>query len=394
MALIYLDNQSTTRCDPRVLQAMLPWFSEHYGNAAARSHALGMRARGAIERARAQIARWVGASPKEVILTSGATEANNLAVLGVARAALRTTTAGRPPPHVVTVATEHPAVLDPVEALRREGVDVTVLGVDADGLVDPDDVQRALRPTTVLVSVMRVNNEIGVVQPLHAIVERCRAQGVAVHTDAAQASLVPVDMSALDVDLVSVSAHKIYGPKGVGALVVRRRRPRIALEPLLHGGGHERGLRSGTLPVPLVVGLGEAAQLLTEAQEREAASVVLLRDQLLAGLREQVGGIRVNGSLQHRAPNNLNVSFDGVEAAALLVALRDIVCLSTGSACSSESQRPSHVLDALGMPGDRIGRSVRFGLGRFTTEHDITTTLDAIAQKVGQLRSMASLYET
>ncbi len=377
--MIYLDNHATTRCDPAVLDAMWPWFAERYGNAASRSHRLGVEARAAVEGARGQLAGWLGASPKEIVFTSGATESDNLAILGAVRASER----GR---HVVTLATEHKAVLDP--AAR---VDATMLGVGSDGLVDPADVVAALRPDTVLVSVMLVNNEIGVIQPVAEIAAACRERGVLVHCDAAQAGFVPVDVGALGVDLLSISGHKIHGPKGIGALYVRRGRPRVRLEPLLYGGGHERGLRSGTLPVPLIVGLGEAAARLDPAGEGER--VRALRDALLDGLRANIDGLVVNGSLAQRTPNNLNVSIPGVEAEALLMGLRDSVALSTGSACSSETLEPSHVLRALGLDRDLAHASVRFGLSRFTTMDEIARAVALVSAKVAELRAMGDLYE-
>ncbi len=386
---IYLDNHATTRCDPEVLDAMWPWFAEDYGNAASRSHALGLTARRATEAARASVARWLGASPKGFVFTSGATEANNLAILGLVRGL------GQRRRHVITVATEHKAVLDPVAALADEGVEVSVLPVGADGRLDPEAVRRALRPHTALVSVMRVNNEIGTIQPLAQIAEICRSHGIPIHTDAAQSAYVPTDLGALGVDLISVSGHKIYGPKGIGALVMRRGHPRLRLQPLLHGGGHERGLRSGTLPVPLIVGLGVAADRLVASAAEEGARLGGLRDRLLQGLREGLDGVTVHGSTGDRSPNNLSVSFDGVEAEALLVRLRAEIALSTGSACSSESMQPSHVLRALHGEAARplLAGSVRFGLGRFTTADEIEHAIGALIEAVASLRAMASLYE-
>ncbi len=387
---VYLDNHATTRCDPAALEAMWPWFSEDYGNAASRSHALGLRARSATEAARASIASWLGASPKGVIFTSGATEANNLAILGLARAA-----AGRPR-HVITVATEHKAVLEPVEALAREGVEVTVLPVAPDGRIEPGDVVAALRPHTLLVSIMRVNNEIGTIQPLAEVAEACRARGVRIHTDAAQSAYVPTELGALGVDLISVSSHKIYGPKGIGALVMARGRPRMQLEPLLHGGGHERGLRPGTLPVPLIVGFGVAARLLEQGLGTEPTRIAGLRDRLLEGLTTRLDGITIHGTQAARSPNNLNLSFEGVEAEALLMSLRADVALSTSSACSSESLQPSHVLRALYPDASQraaLSGSIRFGIGRFNTEAEIEHVIDAVSTRVTELRAMASLYE-
>jgi cysteine desulfurase len=384
---VYLDNHSTTRCDPRVVEAMLPFFTEIYGNAASRSHRFGTDARAATERARGQLGRWLNASPKEIVFTSGATEADNLALLGAARA--RREEGKR---HVVTVATEHPAVLDTCKALEHEGVQVTLLPVDSQGLVDPDTFVRALRPDTAVASVMLVNNEIGVRQPLAALGAACRERGIWMHCDAAQAAYVPVDMEKLPIDLLSLSAHKIYGPKGIGALVVRRRPHRIRLEALMHGGGHERGLRSGTLAVPLIVGFGVAAELCATDPEGPAR-VAELRDQLLSGLQAELDGLTVLGHPTERAPNNLNLAFQGVEAAALLVAVRDEVALSTGSACSSETLSPSHVLLALGVEPELAHRAVRFGLGRFTTSEEIARATAALVEAVRKLRAMQSLYE-
>ena len=386
MSLIYLDNHATTRCDPAVLEAMWPWFAERYGNAASRSHRLGIEARRAVEGARGQVAAWLGVSPKEVVFTSGATEANNLALLGVIRAS-------GAPCHAITLATEHSAVLDPLRHLARaEGLELTVLPVDGQGLVDPGEVVAAMRPHTRLVSVMRVNNEIGTIQPLAPIGAACRERGVLLHTDAAQASCVPMDRDVLNVDLISVSGHKIYGPAGIGALVVRRTRPRIALQPLQFGGGHERGLRSGTLPVPLVVGLGAAAERIRLA-EGEAERIGGLRDRLLAGILAGVSGVTVNGTTELRSPNNLNLTIDGIEASALLVGLRDQLCLSTGSACASEALAPSHVLAALGISPEAAGASIRFGLGRSTTTDQIDAAVAALVDKITEIRTLASLYE-
>jgi cysteine desulfurase len=386
-APIYLDHQATTPCDPAVVAAMQPWWAEQFGNAASRSHRAGLVARQATETARRQVAQLLGASPKEIVFTSGATEANNLAILGTVRAS------DRKVPHVITVATEHQAVLDPCEALVRRGeAEVTVLPVDGQGLVDPDALRAALRPHTVLVSVMAVNNEIGVEQPLAELGAICEEAGVRLHTDAAQAAYTPLDPAAIGAQLVSLSAHKLYGPKGVGALYVRRGRPKTTLEPLLYGGGHERGLRSGTLPVPLLVGFGEAAAQLLAHRDEERARLAGLQQRLWIGLSEGLTGVHLHGHPTQRAPHNLNVRFDGVEAEALLLALRDTVALSTGSACSSEVLKPSHVLEALGLPAEELSASLRFGLGRPTTEAQIDTVVAAVVAKVTELRAMASLY--
>ncbi|MEO0600714.1 MAG: cysteine desulfurase family protein [Myxococcota bacterium] len=378
---IYLDHHATTPCDPRVADVMWPFFTSEFGNAGSRSHTWGLRARHAVEHARSQVATWLSVSPKEVVFTSGATESDNLAILGVLRAA-----AG--PRHLVTLVTEHNAVLDPVAELAKEGVEVTVLPVGSDGLVDPDDVIAALKPHTKLVSIMRVNNETGVMQPLAEIGAACRERGVWLHTDAAQAAWVPVDTKALQVDLVSVSAHKIFGPKGIGALVVRRTRPRIEVAPLQFGGGQERGLRSGTLSVPLIVGLGKAAELVAADLAADVPSHIrTLRDRLRDGLEREVGGLTVNGSLEQRTPNNLHVSFEGVEAAPLMAQLSDSVGLSSGSACSSASLEPSHVLAAMGITAEVAQRSVRFGLGRPTTEQDIDAVIGRVAEAAARVRA-------
>jgi len=384
---IYLDHHATTPCDPAVVAAMAPWWSEHFGNAASRSHGAGLRARRATEEARRQVAGWLGASPKEVVFTSGATEANNLALFGVVRGS------GKACPHIVTVETEHAAILDPCEALERRGeATVTRLPVDEQGLVDPAALRAALTADTVLVSVMAVNNEIGVHQPLPAIAALCREAGVVLHTDAAQSAYLRLHRREQGLDLISVSAHKIYGPKGVGALIVRRGRPKLVLEPLLYGGGHERGLRSGTLPVPLLVGFGAAAELAATHRDAEASRLRALSHRLLEQVRA-VGGVALVGHPTERAPHNLSLRFDGVEAEALLLGLRDTVSVSTGSACSSADLQPSHVLAALGL--SRRGRAaiLRFGLGRTTTEAEVDTAAAAIVAKVKDLRAMARLYE-
>ncbi|MCB9674270.1 MAG: aminotransferase class V-fold PLP-dependent enzyme [Alphaproteobacteria bacterium] len=379
---VYLDNHSTTPCDPRVLEAMLPWFTAQPGNAASRSHKWGYAARTATEQARGQLAERLGCSPKELVFTSGATEADNLAVLGVLRA---NRARGN---HLVTVATEHKAVLDAAKHATTEGFEVTVLAPEPDGTVDPAAVEAALTDRTVLVSVMWANNEVGTLQPIERIVEVCHARDVWVHTDAAQAlSTCALDVRAVPVDLMSLSAHKAYGPKGVGALYVRRGRPRIAVEPLQYGGGHERGMRSGTLPVPLIVGFGACAALFDPSEvERVRGLRDTLRDGLLA-----VGGVHVNGSA-HRLAGNLNVAIEGVEAEALMLGCRDIA-MSSGSACTSESLEPSYVLRAMGLDRDRAASSLRFGVGRFNTEAEIAYAVEKLTAKIAELRSMAHLYE-
>ncbi len=385
---IYMDHNSTTPCDSEVLRVMWPYFAEAFGNAASRSHSYGREARDAVEQARGQVAAWIGGSPKEVVWTGGATEADNLALLGAVSA--RADEGRR---HVVTVATEHPAVLDSVEALRRRGHPITVVPVGPDGRVDPDRFVSALQPDTAVASVMWVNSEIGVRHDLPTLGAACRERGIWLHVDAAQAAFDPVDVHGWSADLVSLSAHKIYGPKGIGALWVRRGRPRVHLEPLIYGGGHERGMRSGTLPVPLCVGMGAAAALVVRSAEDGAADRVrALRDALLEGLRP-LGGVHVNGSMEHRAPHNLNVSFEGVEAQALLVATREHIAVSTGSACASASLKPSAVLRALGASDERAHGSIRFGLGRTTTESEVDVAATVVTEKVRELRSYSSLYE-
>ena len=356
---------------------MEPYWTEHFGNAASRSHRWGVEARRATEHARGQLALRLGCSPREVIFTSGATEADNLALLGVMRA---NRDRGD---HVITVATEHKAVLDPVAQLAREGFRTTVLPVGSDGLVDPEAVRRAIEPGTVLLSVMWANNEVGVLQPLVDLVGIAHEAGVLVHTDAAQAlATEAIDLRALDVDLLSCSAHKAYGPKGVGALVVRRRRPATAIEPLQYGGGHERGLRSGTLPVPLLVGFGAAVALYEPA---EAERIRGLRDRMRAGLGDEV---RVNGSMEHRLPGNLNLTVPGVEAKALLVACPELA-MSSGSACTSASLEPSHVLKAMGLHEQSL-QTLRLGLGRTTTEAQVDYAVERLREKIAVVRSLTS----
>jgi cysteine desulfurase len=383
-APIYLDHHATTPCDPAVVEAMLPWLTRDFGNAASRAHTFGWSADAAVERARRQVAALIGASPKEIVFTSGATEANNLALKGVAETyAAR----GR---HLVTCTTEHKAVLDPCDWLVTRGFEVTRLGVGADGLLDLADLEAALRPDTLLVSVMAANNEIGTLAPLERIGALCRARGVFFHTDAAQAAgKVPLDVHAQRLDLVSFTAHKLYGPKGIGALYVRRRDPQVRLAAQMHGGGHERGLRSGTLPVHQIVGFGEACALAATHLEADATRLSTLRDRLWAQLRE-VPGARLNGAAAPRLPGNLNVSFDGVEAEALLIALRPVVALSSGAACASATLEPSHVLRALGLDEERAHGSLRFGLGRGTTDDDVERVATAVVRAVEAVRRLAS----
>lgn len=362
---------------------MWPYFAENPGNAASRTHAFGLTARAAVEHARGQVARLIGASPKEIIWTSGATEANNLAVLGTAM--------GRGSGHVIVSAIEHKAVLDPAAHLEGFGFEVTRLPVGPDGIVDVADLTAALRPDTILVSLMMANNEIGTVQPIAAIGARLRARSIPFHVDAVQAAgVLPIDVAAMGVDLLSLSAHKMYGPKGIGVLFVRRGRPRIKLEPLFHGGGHERGLRSGTLPVPLCVGMGSAADLAAASLlDGTPQRLRRLRDRLLDGLRRGIEGLQVNGSLDARLPHNLNVSLADVEAEALMMNLRHAIAVSSGSACSSESLEPSYVLRALGVPDELAFASIRFGLGRSTTEAEIDVAIRVLTEQVHEIRSLS-----
>jgi len=380
--MIYMDHHATTPVDPRVVEAMLPWFTEGFGNPSSRTHRFGWAAAEAVERARSAVAGLVGARAREVVFTSGATEADNLAIKGTAAAA-------GPRDHLVTVATEHHAVLDPCGRLERAGWRVTRVGVGPDGIVDPGAIEAALTDRTALVSVMAANNEIGVLQPIGEIVRRAHARGVPVHADAAQAAgHVPFDAHAVDVDLVSITAHKMYGPKGVGALVVRRRTPRLALEPLFDGGGQEGGLRSGTLNVPGIVGFGCASEIRAAERDGEAARLGALRGRLLAGLRAGLDGVRVNGSLEARLPHNLHVSFEGVEGEALLMALGDIA-VSTGAACSSASADPSHVLAALGVEPGLARASLRFGLGRSNSEAEVDEVVERVVAVVTRLRAQS-----
>ena len=381
---IYLDFHATTPVDPRVLEAMLPYFTEHFGNAASRTHAYGWKADAAVETARRQVAALLGASAKEVVFTSGATESNNLAIKGVARALK---SRGN---HIVTVVTEHKAVLDSCKRLEHEGFEITRLGVGSDGRIDLDQLRDAVTERTVLVSVMAANNEIGVLQPIAEIGAIAHERGALMHSDAVQAvGKVPFNVAELPVDLASITAHKFYGPKGVGALYVRRGDARLELDPLIDGGGHERGLRSGTLNVTGIVGLGKACEIAKAEMTSDRDRIGALRDRLLDRLRVAVPGLHVNGSLEHRLTNNLNVSFQGISGESLLVGIDDI-CVSAGSACSSGSEEPPYVLVALGLDPDLARASLRFGLGRTTTEAEIDYTSDKVASVVRQLRQVHS----
>jgi cysteine desulfurase len=383
---IYLDYHATTPVDPRVLEVMLPFFSQEFGNAASKSHAFGWRAEEAVEGGRASVARLIGASAKEIVWTSGATESNNLAIKGVAQFYQEK---GK---HLVTCKTEHKAVLDSMHALERQGFEVTFLDVERDGRVDPERVRGALRKDTILVSIMHANNETGVLHPVEEIGEITRAAGVLFHCDAVQSiGKVPFDVERANADLVSLSAHKMYGPKGVGALYVRRK-PRVRLVAQMDGGGHERGFRSGTLNVPGIAGFAKAADLALAERDVEAARVLSLRERLRRGLLAGLDLVTVNGSLEHRVPGNLNVSFAYVEGEALMMAIKD-VAVSSGSACTSASLEPSYVLRAMGVSEDLAHSSIRFGLGRFNNEEEIDFVTRLVVDKVKKLREMSPLYE-
>lgn len=382
---IYLDYSATTPVDPRVAERMIPWLTEHFGNPASRSHAFGWDAEKAVEEAREQVAALVNADAREIIWTSGATESNNLAIKGAAHFYQGK---GK---HLITLKTEHKAVLDTVRELERVGFEATYLDVQENGLVDLKALEAAIRPDTVLVSVMMVNNEIGVIQPIAEIGELCRARGVVFHVDAAQATgKVDIDLAQLKVDLMSFSAHKTYGPKGVGALYVRRK-PRVRLEAQMHGGGHERGLRSGTLAPHQIVGMGEAFRLARAEMAAENQRVRALRDRLLAGLSD-LEATFVNGDLEQRVPHNLNISFAYVEGESLIMAVKDIA-VSSGSACTSASLEPSYVLRALGRNDELAHSSIRFSIGRFTTEEEIDFTVDLLRRKIDKLRELSPLWE-
>ena len=382
---IYLDYSATTPVDPRVVAKMIPWLTEQFGNPASRSHAYGWDAEKAVEDAREEVAKLVNADAKEIIWTSGATESNNLAIKGAAHFYQGK---GK---HIITLKTEHKAVLDTFRELEREGFEATYLDVQDNGLVDLDAFKAALRPDTILVSIMFVNNEIGVIQPIAEIGEICRAKGIIFHVDSAQATgKVEIDLEKLKVDLMSFCAHKTYGPKGVGALYVRRK-PRVRLEAQMHGGGHERGLRSGTLPTHQIVGMGECFRIAREEMAEENLRIKRLRDKLLKGLTD-IEATYVNGDMEHRVPHNLNISFAYVEGESLIMAIKDIA-VSSGSACTSASLEPSYVLRALGRNDELAHSSIRFTLGRFTTEEEIDYTIDLLHKKIGKLRELSPLWE-
>lgn len=383
---IYLDYQATTPCDPRVVDAMLPYFTEKFGNPHSRNHAYGWEAEEAVELAREQVAAIIGADPKEIIFTSGATESNNLALKGVAHFYKDKKD------HIITVVTEHKCVLDTCRHLESEGFKVTYLPVKPDGLIDLAELEAAITDKTSIVSIMGANNEIGVVQPLAEIGALCRKKGVFFHSDCAQAvGKIPLDVNAMNIDLMSISGHKIYGPKGIGALFVRRR-PRVRLQAMINGGGQERGMRSGTLPTPLIVGLGEACRISAEEMETEGKRLTALRDRLLKGVSAKLPEIYVNGDLEHRVPGNLNISFAFVEGEGLMMGVKDLA-VSSGSACTSASLEPSYVLRALGLDAEMAHTSLRLGIGRFTTEQEIDYAIDHIVEAVSRLRELSPLWE-
>jgi len=382
---IYMDYSATTPIDPRVADKMIPYLRQQFGNPASRSHMYGWEAEKAVEQARAHVAALVNADPREIIWTSGATEGNNLALKGAAHFYK---TKGK---HIITVKTEHKAVLDTVRELERQGFEATYLQPQDNGLITLQQLEEAIRPDTILVSVMLVNNEIGVIQPIPEIGELCRSKGIIFHCDAAQATgKLPIDLEQWKVDLMTFTAHKTYGPKGIGALYVRRK-PRVRIEAQMHGGGHERGLRSGTLPTHQIVGMGEAFRIAKEEMDTEIVRIKALRDRLAKGLTE-IEEVYVNGDMEHRVPHNLNVSFNYVEGESLIMAIKDIA-VSSGSACTSASLEPSYVLRALGRSDELAHSSIRFTIGRFTTEEDIDFTIKLIKSKVAKLRELSPLWD-
>ena len=384
---IYMDNHATTPVDPRVLAEMLPYFQEKFGNAASRNHPFGWVAEEGVETARERIAKLVGATAKEIIFTSGATESDNLAIKGVAEMYKQKGN------HIITAVTEHKAVLDTCKRLEKYGYRVTYLPVQKDGLIDLDDLKRAVDDKTILVTIMAANNEIGVLQPVEEISKLCRERGVIFHTDATQAvGKVPTDVNKQNIDVMSISAHKMYGPKGVGALYVRRKNPRVQISPIIDGGGHERGMRSGTLNVPGIVGLGKACAIATEEMPRESCHLAGLRNRLKDRIMGRLDEVYLNGSWEHRLPGNLNISFAYVEGESLLMGINDIA-VSSGSACTSATLEPSYVLKALGTGDDLAHSSIRFGIGRFNTEAEVDYVADRVVETVARLRELSPLYE-
>jgi len=384
---IYMDNNSTTRCDPRVVEAMLPYFTEKFGNAASRNHQFGWEAEEAVEQARDRIAKLIGVTPKEIIFTSGATESDNLAIKGVGEMYKEKGN------HIITAVTEHKAVLDTCKRMEKNGFRVTYMPVQKDGLIDLDDLKRAIDDKTILVTIMAANNEIGVIQPLAEIGKICKERGVLFHTDATQAiGKIPMDMNKMGIDLASISAHKMYGPKGVGALYVRRKNPRVQLVAQMDGGGHERGMRSGTLEVPNIVGLGKACEIAMNEMPQESCRLAGLRNRLQEKLMSELDEVYVNGNMEHHLPNNLNISFAYVEGESLLMGINDIA-VSSGSACTSATLEPSYVLKALGTGDELAHSSIRFGLGRFNTEAEVDYVANKVIDTVKRLRELSPLYE-
>ena len=384
---VYMDNQATTPVDPRVLDAMLPFFGERFGNAASRNHQFGWEAEEAVDTARKQVAALINASPKEIIFTSGATESDNLALKGVAEMY------SQKGDHIITCVTEHKAVIDSAKHLEKQGLRITFLSVEKNGLINLDELKQAITDKTILISIMTVNNEVGVIQPIKEIGNIARDAGVLFHTDAVQAvGKIPFDVQDMNVDIASLSAHKMYGPKGVGAIYVRRRKPRVLLSPIMDGGGHERGMRSGTLNVPGIVGFGKAAELARTELEEESARLLRLRERLRTKLEENLDELYINGDMEQRIPGNLNVSFAFVEGESLLMGIDDIA-VSSGSACTSASLEPSYVLKALGVGEDLAHTSIRFGLGRFNTEEEVDYVVDKVTHTVQRLRDLSPLYD-
>jgi len=384
---IYMDNHATTPLDPRVLEAMMPYLTNRFGNAASRNHKFGWEAEEAVDQARKEIAALIGADAREIVITSGATESDNLAIKGVAWMYREKGD------HIITAVTEHKAILDTCKHLEKDGFRVTFLPVDNKGFVDLDDIRRAITDKTILISIMTANNEVGVVQDIKAIGKIARERGVLFHTDAVQAAgKIPFNVNEMNVDIASLSAHKFYGPKGVGALYVRRRNPRVLLTPIIDGGGHERGMRSGTLNVPGIVGFGKAAQIAREDLAKESAEMFRLREKLRTTLERELDEIYINGDLQKRLPGNLNMSFAYVEGESLLMGINDIA-VSSGSACTSASLEPSYVLKALGVGEDLAHTSIRFGIGRFNTEEEVDYVAGRVTEVVRRLRELSPLYE-
>ena len=384
---IYMDNHATSPMDPRVLEAMIPFFTQKFGNAASRNHSFGWEAEQAVENAREQIAKLIGASAREIIFTSGATESNNLAIKGIAEMYKERGN------HIITQVTEHKAVLDTCKRLEKYGYRVTYLPVKADGLIDLEDLKRAIDDKTILVTIMAANNEIGVIQPIAEIGKLCHDKGIIFHSDAVQAvGKIPIDVNAMNIDVLSLTAHKLYGPKGVGALYVRRRNPRVQISAQIDGGGHERGMRSGTLNVPSSVGLGKACEIAGQEMATEAARLTKMRDHLRQKLESELDYVEVNGNMEHHLPGNLNMSFVYVEGESLLMGIND-VAVSSGSACTSATLEPSYVLKALGLGDDVAHSSIRFGLGRFNNEAEVDYVADKVISIVKKLRELSPLYE-